>query len=162
MRKIFFRRASLIFISLLLLGPGNPVLAQKVNLNYSQQSLKNVLKSISRQTGYTLAYSKEVVNLDDNVSIQLKDADLPDAMAKLFANRNLNYEIKDNKIYIADNSQRAEAKSTSAQQSDNVQLRGRVTDDSGEPIIGASVQVPNTGIGTITNSNGDFTLSVPR
>lgn len=105
--------------------------AQKVSLNYSQQSLKNVLQSISRQTGYTLAYSKEVVDLNDNVSIQVQNADLSVAMAKLFASRNLSYEIKDKKIYIADNSPRTEARSTASQQTENVQIRGKVTDENG-------------------------------
>ena len=162
MRKNLLKRLAFILICFLMLSPGNMGFAQKVSLNYSQQSLKNVLQSISRQTGYTLAYSKEVVDLNDNVSIQVQNADLSVAMAKLFASRNLSYEIKDKKIYIADNSHRTEARSTASQQTENVQIRGKVTDENGEPVIGASVAVPNTGIGTITNIDGDYSLSVPR
>lgn len=162
MRKNLLKRLAFILICFLMLSPGNMGFAQKVSLNYSQQSLKNVLQSISRQTGYTLAYSKEVVDLNDNVSIQVQNADLSVAMAKLFASRNLSYEIKDKKIYIADNSPRTEARSTASQQTENVQIRGKVTDENGEPVIGASVAVPNTGIGTITNIDGDYSLSVPR
>ena len=162
MRKNLLKRLAFILICFLMLSPGNMGFAQKVSLNYSQQSLKNVLQSISRQTGYTLAYSKEVVDLNDNVSIQVQNADLSVAMAKLFASRNLSYEIKDKKIYIADNSHRTEARSTASQQTENVQIRGKVTDENGQPIIGASVAVPNTGMGTITNIDGDYSLSVPR
>ncbi len=40
-------------------------------------------------------------------------------------------------------------------------IRGKVSDDSGETIPGASVMVKGTTIGTVTNSDGEFTLSIP-
>ena len=48
-----------------------------------------------------------------------------------------------------------------AVQQQNVQVTGTVTDDFG-PVVGASVMVPGTAIGTTTDSNGAFTLSVPQ
>ncbi|MBQ9877918.1 MAG: TonB-dependent receptor plug domain-containing protein, partial [Bacteroidales bacterium] len=44
----------------------------------------------------------------------------------------------------------------------NVNLRGKVTDSSGEPVIGASVVlVGNTTVGAITDLDGNYSLSVP-
>jgi TonB-linked SusC/RagA family outer membrane protein len=40
-----------------------------------------------------------------------------------------------------------------------MEVSGKVTDISGEPLIGASVQIEDTVIGAITDINGDFTLS---
>lgn len=40
----------------------------------------------------------------------------------------------------------------------NNMIKGRVTDEKGEPIIGASVAYKGTNIGTITNMNGEFSL----
>jgi TonB-linked SusC/RagA family outer membrane protein len=40
-------------------------------------------------------------------------------------------------------------------------INGKVTNDSGEPLVGATVAVDNTNIQTTTNSNGEFSLSVP-
>lgn len=42
--------------------------------------------------------------------------------------------------------------------SQNLTLKGKVTDNYGEPLIGATVQLRGTTIGTITDMNGDFTL----
>ncbi len=39
------------------------------------------------------------------------------------------------------------------------QVRGTVVDEAGEPVIGATVQVKGTTQGTITDTNGNFTLS---
>jgi len=41
------------------------------------------------------------------------------------------------------------------------QVRGTVVDDTGEPIIGATIQVKGTTQGTITDIDGNFTLSAP-
>ena len=43
----------------------------------------------------------------------------------------------------------------------NKTITGKVTDEKG-PVSGASVAVKNTTIGTVTNDNGEFTLSVPE
>lgn len=43
-----------------------------------------------------------------------------------------------------------------------VQVSGNVKDESGEAVIGASVQIKGTGQGTITDFNGNFSLSAPQ
>lgn len=42
------------------------------------------------------------------------------------------------------------------------QVRGIVVDESGEPVIGSSVQIKGTGQGTVTDLDGIFTLNVPK
>jgi len=137
--------------------------AQKVSLDFNRKSLKLVLESITEQTGYTLAYSKEVVNLNERVTIRVSDADLTQVLDELLLPRNIGYEIKDNKIYIFDLPAKKEA-STSQQnpQQNQVQIRGKVTDVNGEPIIGANIFVPGTTIGTISDLEGNYVLTVPR
>jgi TonB-linked SusC/RagA family outer membrane protein len=44
----------------------------------------------------------------------------------------------------------------------NRQVSGIVTDEAGEPIMGASVVVKGTSVGVFTNSEGKFTLDVPE
>lgn len=41
------------------------------------------------------------------------------------------------------------------------QIKGVVVDTSGDPIIGASIQIKGTGQGTVTDIDGQFTLSAP-
>ena len=163
MRKQLFKRRTLILFTLMFIGLSSMGFAQKVSLNSSQQSLKQVLESISRQTGYTLAYSKEVVNLNEIVSINVKNASLSDVMTKLLTPRNLSYDIRDQKIFIADNSSFNSANQQSGQQAPgNILVQGIVTDQNGDPMIGASVSVPNSSIGTATNVEGKFSINVPK
>ena len=41
-------------------------------------------------------------------------------------------------------------------------VTGSVTDDQGDPVIGASIKVVGTNTGTITNTDGEFSLTVPN
>lgn len=43
----------------------------------------------------------------------------------------------------------------------NKQINGIVVDESGEPVIGASIQVEGTSLGTISDYDGKFSISVP-
>lgn len=43
----------------------------------------------------------------------------------------------------------------------NTKVTGQVLDENGEPVIGASVVVKGTTIGTVTDFDGNFTLDVP-
>ena len=51
---------------------------------------------------------------------------------------------------------------TTTQQSKTEKITGKVIDETGESIIGASIKVQGTAIGTITNLEGEFTLNVPH
>lgn len=44
----------------------------------------------------------------------------------------------------------------------NRDVKGVVTEENGEPVIGASVMVTGTTVGTVTDFNGSFALSVPQ
>lgn len=41
------------------------------------------------------------------------------------------------------------------------QVRGTVLDESGEPVIGATIQIKGTSQGTVTDIDGNFNLSAP-
>lgn len=45
---------------------------------------------------------------------------------------------------------------------ENLNLRGKVTDSQGEPIVAASVKIKGTALGTTTNTEGNYRLSVAR
>lgn len=167
MRKMLFKRRLVVLCSFLVLSlvVGS---AQGISLNYSQKDLKTVLEEVSQQSGYSLAYSKEVVNLNDAVTIEVSNAELSDVLNELLLSRKLNYEIRDSKIYILDKSTVNTTKSFSAkkekqyQERKQIQISGLVTDPDGLSIIGANISVLGTKVGTITDVDGKYTLSVPR
>ena len=159
MGKIPMKRRLAILISLLVLSTSIGS-AQKVSLNFSQTSLKAILESITQQTDYTLAFSKEVVDLNSAVNIQANDKEVEQVLDELLTSRNIGYEIKDNKIYIFEKPTAAVRTAQSPQQ--EVKINGQVIDDEGLPVIGANIVILGTSTGTITDLDGNYSLSVPR
>ena len=160
MGKIPTKRGLAMLVTLFVLGVTLSS-AQKVNLNFSQKSLRTVLESITEQTSHTLAFSKEAVDLSEVVSIRVTDGDLVQVLNQLLTPRHIGYEIRDNKIYIFDQPATTVSGVSQTQQKE-VTLTGTVTDLNGEPIIGANIVVPGTTIGTVTNVDGSYNLTLPQ
>ena len=160
MGRIPVKRRLIILLSLFVLSTSIGS-AQKVSLNFSSQNLRTVLESITEQTDHSLAFSKEAVDLSDNVTINVTDGELLEVLNDLLLPRNIGYEIRDNKIYIFDQPSALAANATQGQQQ-NVTLSGSVIDETGEPITGANIIVPGTSIGTVTDFNGNYSLIIPQ
>ena len=133
--------------------------AQRVSMSLNNVKVEKVLSAITKQTGLSVAYSKQIVNLDRKVSIQVENADVASVLEKLVADTNLNYEIKNNKIYLFE---KQTVTTKPAIQQQKKQISGKIVDQNGEFVIGANVVVAGTAIGTITDTDGNFTLEVPN
>ena len=77
--------------------------AQRVSISLNNVKVEKILSTITKQTGLSVAYSKQIVNLDRRMSIQVEDADVAQVLEKLVADTNLSYEIKNNKIREKEN-----------------------------------------------------------
>lgn len=140
----------------LLLGFGFPTLtsAQRISVVLHQAKVKKVLTTLTQQTGLSLAYSKQVVDLERKVNMDFKDAELTTILDALVAGTSLGYEIKNGKIYLF------EKPGTKKESGQTKKITGIVTDSKGEPVIGANVIEKGTTHGTITDIDGRFVLEV--
>lgn len=128
--------------------------AQKVTLSFQNESFEKVLNAIKKQTRLSLVFSEQFVDLNRKVSINVKSVEVEDALKQLLVGTNISYEIKNDKLYFVERKD--------IQPKDNTiipkKVSGTVTDQKGEPIIGASLLIKGTKRGTITDVNGNFTL----
>ncbi len=143
MGKIPMKRRLLILMSLFVLG-SSIGFAQKVTLNYNRTNLRTVLERVTEQTDYTLAFSKEVVDLNDEVTIRVNETDLAEVLNQLLTPRNIGYEIRDNKIYIFDKAISGVAEATQSTQQDqrlfhDVGAAGDIGDAGGDHVLFAEV-----------------------
>ena len=130
--------------------------AQKVTINLKQVKLEKVFSAITQQTGLTVAYSRTIVNPDRIVTVGAKNQELSKVLNDLFLGTNVNYEIGKTKIYLKEKVTDSEQQTSNANKKN---ISGRVVDEKGEPIIGASVMVQGSSLGTITNVDGRYTLA---
>ena len=128
---------------------------QKVTLRSSGEQLKSVLAKIQSQTDYTFVYNNSLVDVTVPVTVNLSGADINETMNKVLSGAALGWRIVDKQISIfpldAQNGQPR-----------NRVVTGVITDAAGEPLPGAYVYEKGTQNGAVTDSDGRYSLNVPR
>ena len=146
---------TLLLLGVLLFGFTVSAQSQKVSLDFKNERVEKVLASIKSQTGMSLVFSDQLVDVNRKVTMQLKDVTLKEALTRLLSGTDLTFEIRNNKIYFI------EKKAVSRPGSKKKRVTGVVKDVMGEPLIGANVVEKGRGTnGVITDFNGKFTLEV--
>lgn len=146
---------TLLLLGVLLFGFTVSAQSQKVSLDFKNERVEKVLASIKNQTGMSLVFSDQLVDVNRKVTMQLKDVTLKEALTRLLSGINLTFEIRNNKIYFI------EKKAVSQPGSRKKRVTGVVKDVMGEPLIGANVvEKGRSTNGVITDFNGKFTLEV--
>ncbi len=153
-RTRFF--AKFILLSLFLTVFAINASAQKVTLSFKNESFEKVLNAIKQQTELSPVFSEQIVDLNRKVSVNVNSVPVEEAMKQLLTGTNLEFEIKNGKLYLIEK----KATQTPASPTKSRKVTGLITDAKGEPIIGASVLVKGQTTGSITNLDGKFELDL--
>ena len=129
-----------------------------VNLNGSSLTLQELISEIENQTGYLFIYSKQDVDLNQKLKVKTVGKTVADILNKAFKGTELNYKFTNN--YISLYKKGTVELETVKQDEKRRIVIGRVTDIQGESIIGANVIDIKSKTGTITDFDGNFSLSV--
>ncbi|MDR2765669.1 MAG: TonB-dependent receptor plug domain-containing protein, partial [Tannerella sp.] len=141
----------------------------KLTLKLRNQSVKEALYQIESQSEFRFIYEKEQINLDRKISVHLKNQTVETILEELLGNEDVKYEITENKLILIypagkrlGNVGFIHRPDMEANQQGK-RITGTVTDEKGEPIIGANIiEKGVTGNGTVTDVDGKFSLTVPE
>ena len=129
----------------------------KLSLDVNNLSIKEILYQIENQSEFRFIYESGKVNLDKRVSIRAKDESVERILNSLFEKEGIKYEVTENKLILINPSgSKLVALQSVSQQKKSIS--GTVTDEKGEPIIGANIVEKGTTNGTITDIDGKYTL----
>lgn len=131
--------------------------AQTVTYAAKSVSLNKVLNVIKAQTGYVFFYDKEDVKNGHSLSVDFRNTSLKTAMETILRDQGLSFDIQGNTIFITKNDKPEVAKA--ADVPPPISISGKVTDESGAAIPGASVVIKGTQKGAITGPDGNFQLN---
>lgn len=126
--------------------------AQQVSLSNSRLTLRTAFTEIERQTDMSVDYNREIIDVNKTVSIPRKEGSLSEIMTTLLQGTGCAYVVRENHIVIS------KVPVTAQQTRKNV--AGIITDQQGDPIIGANIVEKGTTNGTVTDIDGEFTLNV--
>ena len=146
------KRISVSFFSLLLASQMT-ISAQNVSFSTNKVTLKSAFEKIEKASKYKIAYNSSQLNANRSVTLSKKSDDVFGMLTKLLKGTNCTYELEGNYIIIKP-LQKAQ---TSGKK---VKVRGVIKDETGEPIIGATVRVKGQSEGTVSDFDGNFTLDV--
>ena len=129
----------------------------QISLSVKDKPLDKALVQLEKESGYSFFYNDDLKGLKEPVSVSVKDKDIRYVMDAFLQGLEISYEIKDNK-QIALFQKKVAAQS--ADQQKKVTVTGKITDEKGEPLIGVSVMEEGTNNGSITDVNGQYSITV--
>lgn len=141
-----------VFIYLFLFFITTNIYAQNVSLTRQNVSLADIFEEVENQTKLSIAYSESTIDKNHRVSVDIKNQPVKQAMTEILSGTGATFSIEGKLILIKP--------APVIQQGEKNVLTGIVTDEFGEPVIGANVVEKGTTNGTVTDLDGNFTLQV--
>lgn len=173
LRNTFF-----LFLFLTFQLPGNSQQGDSITLHYVKVPLINILLDIEKKTNYRFFYSNDQIPLGQKISVHADAKPFPEALRLVFNKTGIQYKIVKQQIVLTPSKgllripidfltgkidtiqSRSGLKSIGTESSRRIVLEGWVGDiTTGEAIPGANVVVVGTSIGTLTQQDGNFSIS---
>lgn len=138
----------------------------KVTLNVRSTTVKEACKQIEKQSNYIFVFSDNAENeLNKKVNVSANSEEIKDVLDALLSSTNLSYRILDKQVVVFKNQTKEMLLletdiSLSIQQIPTKIITGKITDEKGEPIIGANIIEIGTTNGTVTDIDGKYNLKV--
>ena len=129
--------------------------AKTFTVSLKNVTLKEVISYVEKNSQYVFFFKPEVINQSTQISVSLKNATVKQLLDKVLEQANIVYEMKERQIVLKEK----KVSEQSVSQKKRL-LQGLVKDEQGNPIIGASIQLKNTGTGVITDLDGLFQIQV--
>ncbi|WP_316781265.1 TonB-dependent receptor [Pedobacter antarcticus] len=117
-----------------------------ITLSENNVPLNKVLDEIRKQSGYKLLYNADMLDKAHPVTIHMENSSLREVLDRSISDQPFEYQLKNNTILITP---RVNA---------FMDVRGKVLDERGMALPGASVKAKGTSLGTMTDANGNFAL----
>ncbi|PUZ24892.1 SusC/RagA family TonB-linked outer membrane protein [Chitinophaga parva] len=126
----------------------------KLSLSMKEVKLSRIFALIQQKSDYQFLYNDEDVRNAPPITISVHDATIPQILKTCLKDYPLGYSIENNTVVIAP---LAPAREMTAPA---FVVKGRVTDEKGAGLPGVAVLLKGTQTGTLTDGNGNFSLSL--
>lgn len=135
--------------------------AQNVTVSGKNMTMEKVFSRIKAQTGYTFWYNVELVDKAGKMNLDIRNKPLNEALDVCFQNQPFGYEIIGKTIVVKQKEVvPASFVRAAATLPPPITVKGKVTDENGQPLAGVSVVVGSSNAGTATDANGNYSIEV--
>jgi TonB-linked SusC/RagA family outer membrane protein len=125
----------------------------KITLKLKNVELTKAISMIESQSEYRFVYNNSLIPESKTIDANFREADLPEVMTVVLNGTGLSYKMMKSDLVVLYKPAVDEVKTL-------LQITGKVTDENGSPLQGASVKIKGTSNGTSTDNAGSFSLNV--
>ncbi|GAB3909955.1 TonB-dependent receptor [Larkinella knui] len=143
------------------------ILMKRISFKVENQSIKKVLIEIEKSARIRFVYNPDLLKSAQKLNITIDNLPLGEVLQNVLTPLQIGYRILGKQIVL----NRLEEKTDLIQENTerfkvaaplDIPVKGSITDDKGEAIIGASVIIKGLNRGATTDVQGKFSLSVPN
>ena len=148
------RRSFLLFFSLFLLQV--TAFAQndvRITIRENNITIIEALKKVEKQSGLSIGYNNSLLRDKPALNLNLDKAGLDYSLSTILKGTGFTYELKGKYIKIIP--QPVQEKTSSGKQ-----IKGKVTDETGEPLIGVNILVKGKSTGVVSDLYGRYQIEV--
>ncbi|WP_240312827.1 TonB-dependent receptor [Flavihumibacter solisilvae] len=126
---------------------------ETVTVSVRNTSLKKLFSIIQRQTNYRFLYHDGLVSGETRIDLEVSDMPVDQVLNRVLSNTSLSYRLVNKNLVVINRS---------AEMDKDITVRGKVTNEQGQPLEGVSVNIKGSKSGTVTSATGEFELEVPE
>lgn len=144
-----------VWVIVLVFGVLEKGTAQTVKMKESVQTLRVVFDEVEQQTGMLTLFSNNELDMHREVKLESREYTLEELYKYLLKGTDLEFEIFNHYVVIRPvRRKKEEAKMR--------EIKGKVSDEKGEPLAGVSIVLKGSSRGVITDANGNFRILLPK
>lgn len=163
-KNLLGMKLAMILMTAVFLQAQATALSQTITLTGKDLSLREVFSTLEKQTDYVVFYNVALLKGARPVTVSVKDMPVEDFLRTIMADQPVDYEISIKTITIKEKMRKpvAPAETGLPAYAQDPPVKGKVTDEEGNPLPGANVSVTGTKRGVATNAQGEFSIAAKK
>lgn len=146
------------FLVALALSCNIGIYAQSLSLHLNNVSVGKAMTELRQKSGYSFVFEGSDINTNRKVSVDASN--VRQAVEQILSGQDVSYTIQNKSIIVSKAKGQSSAPQASKQaDSKKRTVKGHITDENGEPVIGASVRVKGSNQGAVTDIDGNYVLA---
>ncbi len=161
LKNLFIAWLSLLFVLL-----NQSKISANINSGNSHFNLKlenvtfiELFTSINKKSEFTFVYNVDDIKKLGTISCEFQESTIVQILDHCLENTNMSYIIRDSVVILSPKEKLKNEIPAKSQQIDGTgSIRGKIIDEEGLPMVGATIILNQTTTGAITDINGDYQL----
>ncbi|MBV7529749.1 TonB-dependent receptor [Chitinophaga sp. sic0106] len=135
-------------------------MGQPVSMSGKKLSFKEIFRLLEKQTDYVVFYNTALLENTTPVDVDARNMEISAFLHTIMERQPIDFEINANTITIKQKTKPVPGILPLSPYKDPP-VKGKITDEDGNPLPGATVSVAGTSRGVQTNEKGEFTIEAP-